>query len=179
MVLFNLTNKFIPDVVCRYGAMPFVKSLRPTTLGPPRRSVRWRLTRSGSFADDGHPPQAVGRKCTNNVSNNISRRGETHDTQPCGRCQCHGPNTRPPESYDGGSGDRSPTRDASTPSARISAARITRGSHDEGTPADPRLEVLLSFKTPGVLSSSGSKAPSRIRAPRSRSSRRTCSTTRR
>ena len=105
--------------------------------------------RSAAFPDDGYPPQAVGRKCNNNVSDNISCRGDTHDTQPCERGRCHGPNTRPPESYDGGSGDRSQSRDASTPSARISAARITRGGHDDSAPADPRLEVLLSFKTPG------------------------------
>ena len=55
-----------------------------------------------------------------------------------------------PDAQDNGSGSiDQPTRDASTPPARISAARMSRNGRGYVAPTDPRIEIILSFKTPG------------------------------
>ena len=44
--------------------------------------------------------------------------------------------------------DESPTREARVSSARIHDTRVMLCGHSEGASTHPRLEVLLSFKTP-------------------------------
>ena len=68
------------------------------------------------------------RECYNNLFN----------AQTSGLGQCGDPDT----SNGGGGSESQSARDTGTPSARISAARITGGSRDISAPADPRLEIL-------------------------------------
>ena len=58
------------------------------------------------------------------------------------------PTNNPDAQGDSGEPSDQPTRDASTPSARISAARMSRKGRGCVAPSDPRIEIVLSFQTP-------------------------------